>query len=125
MGWLREGGGRGGVWYNKDNMTSHNGQHCKPAAHILAGLSNYCKFQHVMDVGCLCVSGEVGVVRYNKANMISQDGAAQILHCPSDYCRYQLVVNSWRPGVSSAGGGGGEVVWSNKTNITSHHGQHS
>ena len=32
--------------------------------------------------------------------------AAQILHCPSNYCRFQLVMDFGCPGVSSGGGGG-------------------
>ena len=71
------------------------------------------------------------VVRCIKnANMTSHNGqhskpAAQILPCPSEYCKFQLVTIFWCPGVSGwIGVGRGDVVWYNKTKMTSQHGQH-
>ena len=58
-------------------------------------------------------------MRYDKTNRTSKHGqhgkpAAPKLHCPSEYYRFQLVMDFGCPGV-----GGGEVVWYNKTNMTS------
>ena len=47
-------------------MTSQHGQHGKPAAPVLHCPSDYCKFQLVMDFGCLGGGeGGGGVVQYS------------------------------------------------------------